>query len=105
MIIRKEHALILQELWKDKGAEGESLQPEKMNEDAVEELIVGGLIRKAAPSKWLLTYNGTQLLEALMSLTTKKASEGEQLLFDTACMAGKLSFFGKRNNKSSGCCI
>lgn len=94
MIIRKEHAIILQELWKDKESEGYPLSPEKMNEDAVEELIVGGFIRKAAPSRWLLTYNGAQLTEVIDKLTAQAVSDEEQLLSDPTKWSDNFRFLG-----------
>lgn len=45
-----------------------------MNEDAVNELIIGGMIRKLTPTRWLLTYYGARLAETLQKLIYENAS-------------------------------
>lgn len=70
MLIRKEHAIILYELMEHRNSEGYTLPPEKINEEALTELILAGMVRKLTPSDWLLTYHGARLARAINELTS-----------------------------------
>ena len=81
MLIRSEHARILLELLEHRSSEGYTFSPEQINNEAITELILAGMIRKLTPSSWLLTYHGARLAEAIDKLTRENYVQ-EQIQFE-----------------------
>ncbi len=68
MIVRKEHALLLERLLQDQDARRPFSEMPAEQTAALLELERAGLVRQQTPVRWVLTYSGTALAQVLRDL-------------------------------------
>ncbi len=68
MIVRKEHARMLERLLKDQDARLPFTEIEPHEQPVLHELERAGLVRQQTPVRWVLTYSGAALAQVLRDL-------------------------------------